>query len=63
MAPEVLRIGHISGPHGLQGMLRVAVLTDIPDRFSVGAKVLVEEKGLMSEYEVSSLLFISRRLH
>jgi 16S rRNA processing protein RimM len=54
MAPEVLRIGHVSGPHGLQGMLRVAVLTDIPGRFSVGEKVLVEEKGLLKEYEVSS---------
>jgi 16S rRNA processing protein RimM len=54
MTPEVLRIGHISGPHGLHGMLRVAVLTDIPGRFSEGSKVLVEEKGILNEYDVSS---------
>lgn len=49
-----LRIGKVSVPHGLSGLVKVAVISDIPERFSEGNVVLLEKDGGMREYTIAS---------
>ncbi len=42
--PAYLAIGKLGAPHGVQGYLRVHVLTDFPERFSELKKVCVGEE-------------------
>jgi 16S rRNA processing protein RimM len=49
-----LRIGVVSAPHGLSGLVKVGVISDIPERFSDGNIVLLEKNGGMKEYTVVS---------
>ena len=39
---ERITVGLIRGLHGLRGAVRVEVLSDVPDRFEVGSRLLVE---------------------
>ncbi|HOO70226.1 MAG TPA: ribosome maturation factor RimM [Spirochaetota bacterium] len=43
---DVVRIGVITGAHGLDGRVKVFIISDIRDRFSKGTKILVSgERG------------------
>lgn len=42
---ELLAVGKIVRPHGIRGALVVEPLTDWPERFSPGAKMLLERAG------------------
>ncbi len=46
-ATDLIAIGKIVAPHGVRGELRVAILTDFPERFLSMKEVLVEGKGKM----------------
>ena len=47
-ATDFIAIGRIVAPHGVRGELRVAVLTEFPERFLDMKRVLVEGKGEMT---------------
>ena len=47
-ATDLIAIGKIVAPHGVRGELRVAVLTEFPERFLDMKRVLVEGKGEMT---------------
>ncbi len=44
--PESLIVGHILGPQGTKGELKIRVTTDFPDRFSPGKKVYLDDRTL-----------------
>lgn len=43
--PEYLRIGKVLGAHGLDGRLKIYLITDIPERFSPGKVVYGLKQG------------------
>ena len=47
-ATDLIAIGKIVAPHGVRGELRIAVLTDFPERFFSMKQVIVEGKGKMT---------------
>ena len=47
-ATDLIAIGRIVAPHGVRGELRVAVLTEFPERFLDMKHVIVEGKGEMA---------------
>lgn len=47
-ATDLIAIGKIVAPHGVRGELRVAVLTEFPERFLKMKSVIVEGKGVMA---------------
>lgn len=47
-------IGRISGPHALNGRLKVAVVTDKEERFESGSRVFVLNNGRYTPYTVGS---------
>ncbi|MGL4369986.1 MAG: ribosome maturation factor RimM [Spirochaetota bacterium] len=47
-------IGRISGPHGLDGRLKISVVTDKEERFSPGSRVYILRNGMYTEYCVES---------
>ena len=47
-ATDLIAIGKIVAPHGVRGELRVAVLTEFPERFFKMKEVIVEGKGNMT---------------
>ncbi|HEY1406496.1 MAG TPA: ribosome maturation factor RimM [Spirochaetota bacterium] len=49
---EYIRIGHVSGPHGLKGNLKIAVITDLESRFSEGNTVLLGHTGNLRAHTV-----------
>jgi len=44
-----LAIGRIVGPHGVRGEVKVKVLTDFPERFDVGSRLLLEGESARRE--------------
>lgn len=44
-----LAIGRIVGPHGVRGEVKVKVLTDFPERFDVGSRLLLEGEPVQRE--------------
>lgn len=57
-----LRIGKITGTHGLKGSVRVAVTTDLDSRFTPGNGVFVDRDGLRREMIVESFSIHKGRL-
>src|SRR5438093_12974068 len=54
-----LRIGRVLKAHGVKGALRVALLTDFPDRFAPGRQIDIADRRLtvaQSEEQDGSLL-------
>lgn len=39
--PKTIVVGRVGRPHGVRGEFTVEVLTDVPDRFSVGERLLL----------------------
>ena len=64
LSPEDLRtIGLITGVHGLQGTLRVAPLSDFPERFAALRRVYLMRDGLvLGEYEVKRIKWMQAQL-
>jgi len=59
-APRYLAIGRIGRPHGVHGEVRLEVMTDFPERFAPGAKLLV---GPEQESEPQSVEVMAVRPH
>jgi 16S rRNA processing protein RimM len=57
-----LRIGKITGTHGLKGSVRVAVTTDVDSRFTPGNRVFVDKDGIRREMIVESFSIHKGRL-
>ncbi len=53
--PEFLAVGRIGRPHGVRGELRVEVLTEFPERFAPGERMLVGTEGTRSPQPVTIL--------
>ena len=64
LSPEDLHtIGLITGVHGLQGTLRVAPLSDFPERFAALRRVYLMRDGLvLGEYEVKRIKWMQAQL-
>jgi 16S rRNA processing protein RimM len=52
---DFLAIGQITGPHGIYGELKVAALTDYPERFRPGAKLFLGDIGSAVPIEILSV--------
>lgn len=54
--PERVTVGRVVRPHGVRGEVTVAVLSDVPDRFDPGSRLLMarEEGGPAVTVEVAS---------
>lgn len=50
---ELLRIGRIIGAHGLQGRLKILMLSDIPERFEKGNTVYLGNEPACREFTIS----------
>lgn len=44
-SPETVTVGRILRPHGVRGELKVEVLSDVPDRFAPGSRLLLVRQG------------------
>ncbi|MCK9221118.1 MAG: ribosome maturation factor RimM [Limnochordia bacterium] len=53
----LISIGVVTRPHGRKGELRVKILTDFPDRFSLLERVYLTLPGRIAEYEVSNVRY------
>lgn len=51
---EYFRIGKIKGPHGLDGKLKIYVITDIIERFKKGGTVYIKAGEKYIKYTVSA---------
>jgi len=58
---DFLRVGRVTGAHGLNGMLRIAVISDNPERFRVGNSVYIGFNGLYDSYTVRGFQPLKRR--
>jgi 16S rRNA processing protein RimM len=55
---DLVTVGRIVGAHGIRGEVKVKSLTDHPQRFDAGSRLLLEEVGGVREIEI-----VSSRLH
>ncbi|MFW5771654.1 MAG: ribosome maturation factor RimM [Spirochaetota bacterium] len=53
---EYLRIGKITGTHGLEGRLKVYIITDDPDRFDGTIPVYVNVRGNHKKFHVDEFI-------
>lgn len=60
-ASEYLRIGFVTGSHGLGGRMKVVVVTDLPDRFAEGSHVFLLEHENHVEYTIKEFIPVSGR--
>jgi 16S rRNA processing protein RimM len=59
---EYIRIGRITGSHGLKGFVKVAVITDIDSRFAEGNRVFIFRDGAYAEHTVLSFAIHKERV-
>ncbi|PKO21365.1 MAG: 16S rRNA processing protein RimM [Chloroflexi bacterium HGW-Chloroflexi-1] len=52
VAPHYMAIGKIVGPHGIRGEVKVAVLTDYPERFQPGARIYLGSEAAAAPAEI-----------
>jgi 16S rRNA processing protein RimM len=57
--PETVAVGRVLRPHGVRGEVVVEVLTDVPDRFQKGSRVLGVREGAAPV----SLIVATGRVH
>ncbi len=60
--PEYLRIGKVLGAHGLDGRLKIYLITDIPTRFSPGNVVYCLKEGRYEAMTVAGFALQKNRL-
>jgi len=58
---EYFRIGVISGIHGLDGCLKVHIITDFPERFSGDVPVYVNIRGHYKAFTLTGFTFAAKR--
>ncbi|MEW6528021.1 MAG: ribosome maturation factor RimM [Spirochaetota bacterium] len=58
---EYFRIGVISGIHGLDGCLKVHIITDFPERFSGDVPVYVNIRGHYKAFTITGFTFAAKR--
>lgn len=58
---EYFRIGVISGIHGLDGCLKVHIITDFPERFSGDVPVYVNIRGHYKAFTITGFSFAAKR--
>ena len=59
--PDFVIIGKITRPHGVRGTLRVAPITDDPQRFQLLSKIYIHnENGPRTEYNISTVQIANR---
>ncbi len=58
---EYFRIGVIAGIHGLDGCLKVYIVTDFPERFSGDVPVYVNIRGHYKAFSISGFTFAAKR--
>jgi len=51
-AEEYVRIGVITGAHGLTGRLKILVISDIGERFEAGNRVFIQHGDRYREYRI-----------
>lgn len=56
---ELVEVGRIHGPHGIRGELKVESLTDFPERFTPGSKLLLAAP----DGRVRPTVVLSSRVH
>ena len=59
---DFLRVGRVAGAHGLNGRLRVVVISDNPGRFEAGKSVYVSLNDSYDSYTIEGFQLIKRRL-
>jgi len=60
--PETVAVGRVLRPHGVRGEVVVEVLTDVPDRFQKGSRVLGVRDGAPAMQRVP-LIVATGRVH
>lgn len=58
---DYYRIGVVTGTHGLDGCLKVHIVTDFPERFSGKKPVYVNIRGHYKEYSISGFTISAKR--
>jgi 16S rRNA processing protein RimM len=53
--PHFVAVGSITGAHGIRGEVKVQLLTDYPERFRPGAKMLVGTEGTARPIEIATV--------
>ncbi len=59
---EYFRIGVICGIHGLDGCLKVHIITDFPQRFSGDIPVYVNIRGHYKAFTIAGFTFAAKRI-
>lgn len=59
---DFIRIGKITGAHGIHGRLKVFVVSDIESRFEAGKKVLLGLPAGETEYRISEVIAARDRI-
>ncbi len=59
---DYFRIGVISGIHGLDGCLKVHIITDFPERFSGQVPVYVNIRGHYKAFSITGFSFAAKRI-
>jgi 16S rRNA processing protein RimM len=57
--PETVAVGRVLRPHGVRGEVVVALLSDVPDRFKAGSRIL----GVREGAPVQPLTVVTSRPH
>ena len=52
-----LRVGVITSPHGIRGEVKIFPTTDDPERFKKLKKVIIDNKKVQTEMEISGIKF------
>lgn len=53
MRPEYLRTGKILGSFGLNGHLKVKIISDFPDRFDTGNRIFININGFYKQHFIN----------
>lgn len=53
---DFIRIGVVTGSHGLNGRLKIFIISDIMERFSRGNRVFVSTEGIGGFFEIEEFL-------
>jgi 16S rRNA processing protein RimM len=56
LSDSYIRIAKIAGAHGLKGRLKIALISDIAERFSPGNKVYIKKESLYAEYVITEFI-------
>ena len=58
---DFLRVGRVTGAHGLNGRLKVAVISDNPGRFETGNSIYINHGGIYGSYTIEGFRPVKQR--